>query len=86
MSDITNYALYFANSIARDAHRPALVPLESPCDDCAVTGGLYTEISEALAEQPLSVQRAISEKWDCHDHRDRACRGNINLLAARARR
>lgn len=55
--------------------------LGRPCHDCAVVFGLYKEISDALARQPEDVREAVSCRWTCHNHTDRACRGNIDNLA-----
>lgn len=59
---------------------PDLVPLDQPCHGCAVTTGLYIEISADLATEPLERQIALSKKWSCHNHPGRACRGNWNYL------
>ena len=77
---------FFERQIALDRGRAPLPPRDKPCGDCAVTGGLYTEISCALAEQPEDVQRAVSDHWFCHDDRNKACRGNINTLATLRRK
>jgi hypothetical protein len=63
---------------------PDLEPLEKPCGDCAVTCGFYLEISQALAREPAEVQDSVKKKWFCHNHSDRACRGNWDYLARRA--
>ena len=57
-----------------------LEPLQKPCHDCAVVCGLYTELTHELAKKSLQYQHDISIRWDCHNHRTRACRGNIDLL------
>lgn len=59
-----------------------LKPLGRPCYDCAVTFGLYTEISDALGLQPAEVIAAASVRWSCHNHPNRACRGNIDRIAS----
>ncbi len=67
------------------ARGPMLRPLGRPCHDCAVTWGLYRDLSDDLARQPSDVREAVSANWFCHNHPDRACAGNIENLAARAR-
>ena len=59
-----------------------LKPLGKPCHDCAVVWGLYSEISDALAKQPPEIIEACSVRWFCHNNPSRACRGNIDRLAA----
>lgn len=59
---------------------PILEPADKPCSDCAVVCGLYTELTHELAKTPLQYQHDISIRWDCHNNRSRACRGNIDLL------
>lgn len=71
---------YFARFIELDANSPYLKPMPAPCPDCAVKCGLYSEISDALRDQPQNVQREISLKWFCHSNRRRACRGNIENI------
>lgn len=56
------------------------------CHDCAVTHGLYLEISEALALEPAEIQEKVSRNWFCHNNVDRACRGNLNNLKAYSNR
>lgn len=55
-------------------------PLDRPCEDCAVTCGFYAPYTESLALETEEIQRKVSERWFCHLHHNRACRGNINLL------
>jgi len=57
-----------------------LEPLEVPCSDCAVVWGLYTDLTYELSSRPLQYQHDVSVRWDCHNNRRRACRGNIDLL------
>ena len=71
---------YFRDMIVRDRLRPQLLPRSEPCSDCAVVCGLYTEFSDALKLEPPDIQKAISDKWFCHNNSTRACRGNINNL------
>jgi hypothetical protein len=68
-------------------HMPhdALEPLPKPCQDCAVTGGLYTCVSALLSLLPPEEVKFHSDRWSCHNHGDRACRGNINYQATLAR-
>lgn len=75
-------ATYWANYYRKEASKaaPALKPLGKPCHDCAVVCGFYTPYTDILAQQPLDVQRRVAERWDCHNHHDRACRGNIDRL------
>jgi hypothetical protein len=73
-------AEYFARMAVRG---DALRPLGKPCHDCAVVCGLYSEISDSLAEQPEAIRAAVSERWFCHNHPNRACRGNIDRLNRR---
>lgn len=77
-----SWPTYFRRRIEQRASDPTLKPLGKPCHDCAVTCGLYTEISNALASEPDAVVKAASAKWFCHNHPDRACAGNIENLAA----
>lgn len=74
---------YFLRRAEESRHLPVLTQMPAPCGDCAVECGLYTEISEALALEPVEIQEAVSGQWFCHNASDRACRGNIDLLAAR---
>lgn len=71
---------YFQQIIERDKNEPVLPLLSKPCGDCAVTCGFYGEITQALATQPQNVQLEVSQKWFCHNHNGRACRGNANEL------
>lgn len=59
---------------------PPLKPLGRACHDCAVVWGFYTPYSESLARQPAVVREDVSARWFCHNHADRACRGNIEYL------
>jgi hypothetical protein len=72
---------YFEQVYRDDLLRPPLVALKKPCHDCAVVCGLYTEISEALTRESDEVRRVVSSRWFCHNHRDKACRGNLNIQA-----
>lgn len=55
-------------------------PLGKPCHDCAVTCGLYSELSDELATLPPEIIKAVSLRWWCHNNHGRACRGNIDRL------
>ena len=57
-----------------------LEPLEKPCSDCAVVCGYYKEYSEILSKRDIAYQHEVSIRWDCHNDRRRACRGNIDML------
>lgn len=59
---------------------PILKLLDKPCSDCAVTCGLYLPYSRGLALESKEVQVAASIRWFCHNHPNRACRGNWNFL------
>lgn len=72
-------AQYWLDHAARG---PALKPLGRPCHDCAVVCGFYEPLSDDLARQPAGVVKAVSANWFCHNHRDRACAGNIARIAA----
>ncbi len=61
---------------------PELKPLGRPCHDCAVVCGMYAPFSDDLARQPPKIVAAYSARWFCHNHTDRACRGNIDRIAA----
>lgn len=63
------------------AGREPMKPLGKACHDCAVTCGLYTEYSDELAKLPVDFQDRVAERWFCHNHPNRACRGNIDRLA-----
>lgn len=54
--------------------------LRKPCKDCAVTCGLYIEIADDLLKQPINIQDAALERWFCHNHTNRACRGAYNYV------
>lgn len=58
--------------------------LPKPCADCAVTCGLYTSVSALLSLLPQAEIKFHSDRWFCHNHGDRACRGNINYQRALA--
>jgi len=62
--------------------RKPMKPLGKACHDCAVTCGFYTEYTDELAKFPVEFQDNIAERWFCHNHPDRACRGNIDRLVA----
>ncbi len=59
---------------------PILEPAEKPCHDCAVICGLYEQLTHELSTKPLQYQHDIAIRWDCHNDRSKACRGNIDLL------
>src|SRR3546814_614913 len=61
---------------------PELKPLGKPCHDCAVVWGLYSELTDELSEQPEHIVEAVSARWFCHNHPNRACAGNIERIAA----
>jgi hypothetical protein len=63
------------------ARGDALKPLGRPCHDCAVMCGFYTSLSIELAEQPAVVRDKVVGNWFCHNHRDRACAGNREMVA-----
>jgi hypothetical protein len=67
---------------AHHLKHPALEPLPKPCQDCAVTCGLYTGVSAYLSLLPQDEVKIHSDRWFCHNHGDRACRGNINYQRA----
>ena len=72
---------YFAK---KAAYGEPLKPLGKPCHDCAVECDFYSPITDELALEPIEIQVAASLRWFCHNHRDRACRGNINRLKIEA--
>lgn len=71
---------YFEQRIITDKELPILPFRETPCEDCAVVWGFYTDISNALKEMPEAIQIAYSQKWFCHENPGMACRGNANNL------
>lgn len=74
---------YWRGYFWRKAHSHSpLKPLGKPCHDCAVVCEFYSEFSDRLAEQPEPVRTQASLRWFCHNHPDRACRGNIDRIAA----
>lgn len=75
---MSDWSDYFKRRIEFDKPRKVLKPLDKPCGDCAVVNGLYREIADELAKEPIEIRKASSEKWFCHNHTDRACRGNWN--------
>lgn len=77
-----NYFLARMKLDIETGHMP-LEPMDKPCHDCAVVCGLYTEISDALKNEPACIQEFISKRWFCHNHRNRACKGNIDNLRRR---
>ncbi|MDB5616044.1 hypothetical protein [Tardiphaga sp.] len=72
--------LHFAHHLSQ----PAMEHLPTPCGDCAVTGGLYTCVSALLSLLPPDEVAFHSDRWFCHNHGDRACRGNANYQRAAA--
>jgi len=79
---MSDYGEYFQSIIKRDKGMSAMPVLKKPCGDCAVTHGLYTEIAMALKCESSETRKAISEKWWCHNHPERACRGNWDIAMA----
>lgn len=67
---------YLRRMYAEDVQFPPLPVRKHACRDCAVTCGLYTEISDALRDEPEEVRRVLSERWFCHNTTGQACRGN----------
>lgn len=59
---------------------PELEVLEQPCEDCAVTCGLYLPYARELAKETVDLQDRALSTWDCHNHRDHACRGAYNYV------
>lgn len=55
-------------------------PLSKPCHDCAITTGYYVSHAESLAKQPEETQKAVLEKWFCHNACNRGCKGVRNYL------
>lgn len=82
----SEWSKYFQAHLEGKADSSELPLLDKPClgedgrPDCAVVCGLYTEISDALKEESLEVQEAMSKGWFCHNHRGNACRGNADRL------
>ncbi len=72
-------AEYFSRMAIRGE---ALKPLGKPCHECAVTNGFYREISDALARQPEPIKTQAALRWWCHCNAGRACRGNLDNIAA----
>jgi len=63
--------------IKRDEKFPVLIDKIKPCSDCAANN-LYGEITQALKQEPLKVQKLIKEKWFCHCNPETRCAG-VNL-------
>lgn len=41
---------------------------QSPCSDCAVTNGLYTEIASSCYQNlPPRQRQTVADGWDCHN-------------------
>lgn len=57
-----------------------LRPLGKACHDCAVACGFYRPYSAELSKLPRPFQHYIAARWFCHNHPDRACKGNIDYL------
>jgi hypothetical protein len=66
---------FFEASRERDQDLPALPVRPARCHDCAVTCGLYTELSDELAKLD-DIKDEVSQKWFCHTNPNMACRGN----------
>lgn len=69
---------YWRRRRVLDMGRPPLRPRDKACDDCP-TKTMYASICAGLAQQPKDQRRWHSERWFCHESRDRACRGNWDL-------
>lgn len=48
--------------------------------DCAVLRGMYRPISNDLKRCDPELQIRYSRTWWCHNHGNRACRGNALVL------
>lgn len=59
---------------------PALGLLERPCHDCAITTGFYTPMADELLKETKEVQDKVVERWFCHNHSNKACRGCFNYI------
>lgn len=55
-------------------------PLSKPCGDCAISTGYYVDHAESLSRQPEETQKAVLEKWFCHNDCNRGCKGVRNYL------
>ena len=71
-------AAYYENKASRGSR---LRPLGRPCHDCAVICDFYRIFSDELALQPEPIRTEAALRWSCHNHPNRACRGNLNNLA-----
>ena len=68
--------------LAHNDGRAPMKPLGKPCHDCAVVFGLYSEYTDELAKLDAPLVRETALRWFCHNHPNRACRGNIERLIA----
>jgi len=59
--------------------------LERPCGECAVVDGFYKEIADELLKEAREIQDANLERWFCHCHPDKACRGAFNYINVKRR-
>ncbi len=50
-------------------------PLSTPCKDCAITTGFYTEIADELIKEPKRIIEAVVNTWFCHNNCNRGCAG-----------
>ena len=65
---MSDHSAYLASRYEAEKNDPPVpITRSSPCSDCAVTHGLYTEISDALLTMPEPVKTGFSERWDCHN-------------------
>jgi hypothetical protein len=71
---------YFDQMVVREQQHPVLELLPKPCRDCAVTCGFYQDFSNDLRDESPEMQMAVAQKWHCHNHPNRACRGNADNL------
>lgn len=69
---------YWNKRIESDKKFPELEYLEKPCHDCAVLCGFYKDLSDDLSNMNINIRERISRKWFCHNHPNKACRGNAN--------
>lgn len=71
---------FFEKTLARDLRTgfPELPIRQTACHDCAVTGGLYAEFSDELAQLP-DLKEPVSRRWFCHNTPGFACKGNADV-------
>ena len=54
--------------------------LKKPCGDCAMTCGFYEPIADELLKEDTEVQDKVLERWFCHNHSNRACKGAYDYI------